>query len=239
MGYYSWEIEKKLKKTSPKDIYNLNAVNYKGRTPKRTKQNLLYTEIIGKYVLENKPLDHIKRINRTKPYKVASHYSSSGSIITDRKDTNRLEENEVKELIEFGIKNSNFNDGLGSLKDYQIPVKETNDNKKVGKIDLISINDETKTLYIIEVKNSVSKESLLRCILEISTYYKQIVFDKLCDEYNIKGYRVKRAILIFKNTRPYFEYKDKIKHHYTNELLDDDIDVYIISKTNEYRLERE
>jgi len=73
-------------------------------------------------------------------------------------------------------------DDIGLIKDFQIPLKNTRANSGLGKIDLISFNEENKTLYLIELKYEGNKETLLRATLESYTYYKIIDKTKLIDD---------------------------------------------------------
>ena len=87
---------------------------------------------------------------------------------------------------------------LGEILDYQVPLKDKK-NTKAGKIDLISYNENENKLYLIELKNDFSKESLLRCALEIITYSKQIDIERLKKDFSLSNKtKVGKAILIFK-----------------------------------------
>ena len=63
-------------------------------------------------------------------------------------------------------------------KDYQIPLNDERKDK-LGDVDLVSYNEKTKTLFLIELKYKRNKETLLRASLEIFTYYKSADIDKL------------------------------------------------------------
>ena len=77
-----------------------------------------------------------------------------------------------------------LNSELGKIIDYQVPLKLPKKciplkmqknydkiNNGRGKIDLISKNDKTKTVYLIEVKVSKNSENPCKAVLEIYTYY--------------------------------------------------------------------
>ena len=95
---------------------------------------------------------------------------------------------------------------LGTPIQYEINLVE---NTKVN-IDLASFDEKENLLYIIEVKGKKEKdnlfyttsETLLRCILEIETYYQSVLDKKetllkdlLGNKYN-KNVKLKKAILI-------------------------------------------
>ncbi len=102
-------------------------------------------------------------------------------------------------------------DGLGLVKDYQIPIKNSRENKGLGKIDLISFNKETMTLYLLELKYEGNPETLLRASLESYTYYKIIDKKKLINDFfnspNIDNnkIKVKSAVLVTPKCRAYDE----------------------------------
>ena len=87
---------------------------------------------------------------------------------------------------------------FGTVLDYQIPLKNSNDDKGVGKIDLISLKDDS--LYLLELKRSDSKETLLRCVLEIYTYINRVDHSKLLKDFNLDiGIKLVAAPLICEN----------------------------------------
>ena len=74
--------------------------------------------------------------------------------------------------------------------DFQIPT--TNGQK--DNIDFLVQKDED--FYITEVKTFASRESILRCVLEIETYFEKLN-DNFLKVYEIKSWKnVKKAILI-------------------------------------------
>ena len=81
---------------------------------------------------------------------------------------------------------------IGEVIDYQVPLKNTSTDKGVGKIDLISYNEETKTFHLIELKYISNKETLLRAILEVYTYSQKVDQVKLIADY-IKDYKFKKS----------------------------------------------
>ncbi|WP_339896462.1 hypothetical protein [uncultured Algibacter sp.] len=187
------------------NLYKSNCVNWKGKT-KDTK--VYSTEIIAnKLIKELKEFDKISTIKRTKPYCRENHLNIKIN------KTNRHEENFAKQIIGLSL------EGLGLILDYQVPLKNLQSDK-AGKIDLISIDLMTKTLYLIELKHGNNNETLLRAILESYTYYKIVDKVKLKIDYfnnqkiNLKkGYNhinpseinVKSAVLFTPNCYAYKE----------------------------------
>lgn len=166
MGYTEGDTIRKLSKeiNSPEFIYKSDVVNYTGKT---VGTKLPYTEVCSLYMCENMKSifgengKKIKIINREQGYFVEGH---DGII---KEFTNRGEEILAKAVYLKDIPK------LGFVFDYQIPLKQSNKDAKVGKIDMVSINEEG-IISLIELKAAKSNETLLRCALEIYTYSKQI-----------------------------------------------------------------
>ncbi|MCO5252465.1 MAG: hypothetical protein M9949_13745 [Candidatus Kapabacteria bacterium] len=163
------ELEKEL--PFIKDLYKDNCVNWTGKT-KDTDE--FYTEIIANELLRNlKEFDKIPTVTRTESYYRENHCN----IEIDICESNRNEEIFAKRITGLKL------EGLGLIKDYQIPLKDTLQNSGLGKIDLISFNDNTKTLYLIELKYEANKETLLKASLESFTYFKVVDKTKLINDY--------------------------------------------------------
>lgn len=67
-----------------------------------------------------------------------------------------------------------------------------------------NLNKYPKSLVISSVKYSGNNDSLLKCILEIETFYRRIPHDRLKNCYHREW--IKKAILIFDDSRAYSEY---------------------------------
>ena len=224
MKYTKKETLEKLKSiTDINKLYKNKIINRKGTT-KDTNEK--YTEIIAKEILEHPEkynFDSIKTINRTRGYNVEDHDG------TYNKESNRREEIIAMKMF------SNKYPSIGEMLDYQIPLKDKR-STSAGKIDLISFDEKAKTLYLIELKNDVSNETLLRCVLEIITYEKQVNKEKLKEDFNLdSSIKVKPAILIFEETRPYEDRNDK----YVNELIKKfKIDVFVAKSKEVFSIDK-
>lgn len=198
MSTYSKQeiIEEMCKKASKdmKSFYNADCVNYKGRS----KERMYYTEIIAEWLLNNlNKFDEIEQIERQKSY----NCNHTGDI---NEKTNRVEEWTAKQLF----KQIDGGD-LGTIIDYQTPLKNSQKDKGVGKIDLLSKNTTNKRVYILELKKEESDETMLRTVLEAYTYLKQVSKDKLYKDFGIESdYKLLAAPLVYKNSRQDKEYKD-------------------------------
>ena len=69
--------------------------------------------------------------------------------------------------------------------DYQIPLSDKKKDR-AGKIDFLYVDKEKHTLVLCELKASNSKESPLKAIYEIYTYYNIVDRTKLLADYNTK-----------------------------------------------------
>lgn len=163
------ELKKQL--LAIETVYKSNCVNWAGETID-TKE--YFTEIIANELLKEKcEFEKIATITRA-----ASYFSSNHSkIVLSTKDSNRNEEIFAKRIM--GLELS----GLGTIWDFQIPLKNSLKDKGLGKIDLLSFNANNMTMFLIELKNTGNKETLLRATLEIYTYYKQIDKPKIVDDF--------------------------------------------------------
>ncbi|HEY5561920.1 MAG TPA: hypothetical protein VIK72_09245, partial [Clostridiaceae bacterium] len=186
-------------------FYMAKTINYIGRTYD-TRED--YSEIIAGELLKldfkNKILS-IKEIVREKGYKVDAH---SGVVATASSED---QANRKIEWIAINLFNQSKNgkvfNNLGTIVDYQIPLKDKLTDK-IGKIDLISVNKND--IFLIELKIKESTETLLRCILEISTYYQVLGKAKFIESYpkefsNLAEKNIKKVVLIAKESSQYDE----------------------------------
>ena len=214
-GYTRKDFEGIIKKglLNINNLYQTDFINYRGKT---TDTKEVYTEIVSEALLNNIDIfDTITVIPRRSSYRVSGHNG-----ITDSAHSNRVEER-----VALSMFSKQF-DQIGKVIDYQVPLKNVENDKNVGKIDLISLKDDE--LVILELKNEDSKETLLRCVLEAATYSRKINKDKLLTdfvEFNVNS--VKTAILVFEERAQHNEYKNKNTN--TRKLMEKlQIDMYVI-----------
>ena len=198
MSYTKKEILNELNALDKlEDLYTSKLINFRGKT---TETEEKYTEVIAKEILDNYNkynFNNINIIKRNKGYKIDTH---NGMF---NENSNRKEE-----IIAMKLYNTIHSD-LGKILDYQIPLKDKKDTK-AGKIDLISYKEKENILYLIELKNNESKETLLRCVLEIMTYINQVDKERLKTDYKLNSnVQILPAILIFEDTSPYNDINDE------------------------------
>ena len=151
---------------TPGTLYKAKCVNWSGKCEKGE----YYSEIISEKLLED-----IGNFNIVKFERDSYFQNHSGEI---KAFTNRGEEILAKSLLNKKI------EGIGEIFDYQIPLKKSQKDTDVGKIDLVSIDGDK--LRLIEIKAEDAIDTLLRCVLEAYTYSKQLDSDRFKREYTEK-----------------------------------------------------
>lgn len=220
-GYKKDEIINKLENL--KDIstlYKEDFINYRGDTID-TKEK--YTEVIAEWLIKNFNLfDNIKKITRQSSYKVDTHDGKHNN-----QNSNRLEEIMAIEI--FNQKSLNI---LGEVIDYQTPLKDKLGDE-AGKIDIVSYDKDNKIVYLLELKREDSKETMLRCVLEIFTYSKTLDKDKFLEDFNLpKDTKIKASPLVFFNGSQYKEMVDG-NNKFLKQLMDKlDIEPFYITKNS-------
>lgn len=188
-----------------RSFYKQDFVNYAGKT-KDSKE--YYTEIIAEWLLSHVDLfNKIKLINREGSYRIESH---DEKIINQ--ESNRAEEKIAMKLFDYSQNKGEIFDKIGKIIDYQTPLKniQTDD---AGKIDLLAYNEDTDTLRILELKKSDSKETMLKCLLEVYTYLKIVNKVELLKDFGLpKDTIVKASPLVFFEGMQYKEMQEDRKN---------------------------
>lgn len=191
---------------NPTLFYTQKFVNYRGKTSD-TKE--YYTEVVAEFLYNNRSKFVIPTILRKNCYKIDAH---NGVIA----DTNSPRAEEIMAKVMFNGKK--FLDD-GRILDYQIPLKNTQKNK-AGKIDLLALQDSTKSVFVLELKKTDSKESLLRCVLESYTYLCQVNKERLLKDYSVHNdYSLVATPLVFNNGIQMNEFMDSSRK-FVHKLID-------------------
>ena len=209
--------------------YQKECVNYLGQLESGTKYN-----------------EYIARLVKTSKFNIVK-YEKTRKNFKFCHNSFDIDPNSEKGLCrrfcykkEFFDENVNYM--LGMPIEYEINIVE---NTKIN-IDMASFNERENCMYIIEVKGKKEKddkfystsETLLRCILEIETYYQSILPKKdvllkdiLNDKYN-QNTELRKAILIPSDSFAADQIgKEKEKFETVNQLLVDyDIKVAVYDK---------
>lgn len=181
-------------------FYAQNFLNYRGITSD-TKER--YENIAAEFVLENlAAFEKIRVVYRQFSYKTDGHER----LVPDDNKINEIKKGAVRRQEEWLAKSmyGKSYENLGKIIDFQVPIKNVHDNqvdKQPGKIDLISFSESDGALYLLEFKKPDSKETLLRCILETYTYYKQVNCSKLLRDFELPSdSKIIPAVLIYKQS---------------------------------------
>ena len=195
MGYTGKEIEKMCegKFEDLKSFYTAPFVNYKGKC---TDTGEYYTEAVARFLCTHikefiKDLEK-EEITREGSYKVDGHDGEHG-------ETCRKEEAIAMDMFRYCCDGEKY-ECIGKIIDYQTPLKNTSDNKGLGKIDLLSWDGEV--LRILELKKPDSEETMLRCVLEGFTYSQIVNKEKLAEDFGHKGAQVKASPFVFIGSNP-------------------------------------
>lgn len=176
MGYTHQEILSKCREafTNKSTFYQAKVINYRGHT-KDTEE--LYSEIVAKFLCENRHeyIDGIETVKRPMSYKTEGHDGRFNP------KSNRTEEVTAMQMFNQTRGTGPF-DFIGEIVDYQVPLK-AHASDKAGKIDLISYDGNC--LYILELKKKNSRETMLRCVLEVFTYMRTADIKKLLKDFNL------------------------------------------------------
>lgn len=198
------KVEQYLAMGNIAELYQQDFVEYTGNVPDGSKRQ--YCEIIAEILLQDinhgkNKLNDISTVIRKQSYKMKTHHGNR----LGAKKTSRVEEWIAKDMFEKSY------DVIGTVFDYQVPLKGKQSDKNVGKIDLISNNGNN--VYLLELKREDNTESILRCVLEIYTYYKQLQHNKfLTDFYLSEKSEIIPAILVFRNSKQHCQFMSESKN---------------------------
>lgn len=191
--------------------YQANEVKRKGKTDGCYKTDLLAMDILDG---TKDPFENVTPSKR-KDYRMATHVRSN---FPPYPNSNRKEEIEAIHM---------FAELKECVLDYQVPLTErkgeyTPGDKPKGRGDIDLLLKLDGALYLTELKGkSCPKESLLRAVLEIETYYRMVDKDLLKAQYGCADLPLKKAILLHKDDscRPYQEWLNKKDFPHVHKLL--------------------
>ena len=197
----------------PETFYSQDFINYRSRT---TDNDRLCTELIAEFLLEEenfKKLDEIATCSRTKVHKKYDMNHQGKYPLFANHDREKI--------IAIDLYNQSQEQGafdyIGKIIDYQTPLK-TKITDPYGEIDILSVNDNEKDVYILELKRGKAKksETMLRCVLEAFTYYKIVDGPNLLKEFGKEEYNIRISPLVFIGDDQYNEWVDMNKGNRPN-----------------------
>ena len=210
-------------KGSIDQFYTQSFLNWNGSfvDPTTGKREVVINRI-AEWMDRDRVLEGVKKVVSPKAYLVETH---TGKPTTDTKVSTREEELFAMALFK---REKKLGQDTCIFLDYQSPIYRKHEKqkncdeskkpeKKPGKIDLIAASCEREEIYLMELKKYDSKETLLRCVAEIYTYYKQIEEEKLKKEVacemlldSCAHYKVVPVVLVFKNKQQHLQYESPL-----------------------------
>lgn len=175
------------------NFYKSAIVNYKGYV-KGSKD--LYSEVVAETLVTDGFIKDWLNLIPVRPEHFKINHSNEHEKLDALKITNRKEEILAKLLFYQG----NI-DGLGYIFDYQTPLKASK-NDSYGKVDLLGYNNSDECYSVIELKYrpSGSDETLLRCVLEVYTYYKLLDINQIKSAVRHDGIQKLKELSGYKHT---------------------------------------
>jgi len=167
-----------------------------------------YDQYCLNFLEENESiLEQIKSIKskpRTNSYKTHTKDDAKQTLDKYKLRPRRGEEHLVLNMF---VKRINCSDVFGTILDYQVPLKDKEEDT-FGKIDFISEKDGE--LWFVEIKADYNKESILKAIFEIETYSKIVCKKKLLEDFGKdKTMPIKKVVAIFENSLAAKQCEDK------------------------------
>lgn len=209
MSYMSYTRDEILQMLKIHPLYQKGCVNWRGKTKKSdTGGGEYYTEIIAEKVLEDPQILNIPRGAVRGNFKFEGHDGTTESPDSPRKEERFC----LKKYTSRNDETTPF----GKIINYQVNIFK---NTKIN-VDLVAYDDTNDTLWLIEVKghNGESAETLLRCVLEIETYYecllpqKQTLLATLCSKHESvvtnEKTEIKKGIWVPRNSTAAKEYAE-------------------------------
>ena len=153
----------------PQSFYKKNILNYRGKT---SDSSTPYSEVIADELFQNfnilSRLEKGVHIRKTKSFdrghrgipNIEARIKRFGEITYSEK------------LFAIALYNSKIAFEFGKIFDYQVPMKEKQDDA-FGEIDIVALDQSAIKLIELKIKGT-SEETLLRALLEVYTYYKII-----------------------------------------------------------------
>ncbi len=164
--YTSATVIKKLTAAVAGDISNLYKCDVINNIEPTTDTNQPCTEVAAKWLLEHiDVLDKIKQISR------------HGSYFNRDNRSNKLSRREkfAEEMWDVEY------DHIGDVLAYNLPLS---DDETAEKIDLVTSDGlDRNIVYVLGVRPFGNKDTLLHCVLEIYTRWKQLNHKKFISDY--------------------------------------------------------
>lgn len=179
---------------NPAKLYTEKSLTYTGKI---LDGDAYDTDVIAQYLLGRLSSAVFPQVTRQASYHTGTHDGT-----TPASSSSRLEDRIGMKMLGKSYA------GLGTVLDYQVPLRNTNADKGVRAIDLVSFKEANGTLYLLELKAPKEKnqETLLRCAMEIYTYWRIVDHVKLAKDFAHPGATVVPAVLVPEGGIAHMEY---------------------------------
>ncbi len=163
-----------------------------------------YTEWISEWIEEAISQSQIVLVEkglRQRSFNVTTH---QGQIELNTSIDQLTEKRLVRAVF-----NQLHNPILGKIIDYEVPLKDSNDDKH-GDVDLLCVLNES--ILCIEAKHPESSESLLKAILQAFTYTSLLATKReiFLKDYDLSpNLRLTPSVLTFANTQSFHQIKEQ------------------------------
>ena len=247
------DVEKlyKDKTANIQTFYSDKFLNDRGSIIDATGNRVVVTDWIAEQLIKDNLLENIGCICSPLPYLVDHPEKVEDSSPKTKGD--REEEKVAHRLYE---RKDYSNSDIDIFIDYQVPIlrkkeskaeREKNKDKKTrkpGKVDLVALSEDKKEIYLMELKKHNAQnnndESLLRCVCECYTYWKQICHHMLTTEI-AKGrkdeyahYKIVPAVLVFEGQYQHKQFRSGLLNHVQALMLKLGVRFFVISSDKEY-----
>ena len=242
------EVQKKYYdiKNNPANFYAQPFLNDRSCFLDEEKRKRLTSNWIAEQLLDDKLLDKIDEIPSPDTYIIKSHTKPVPENTTGK--VNREEEKVAHRLFE---REDYTGSDIDFFADYQVPICRDSTKKKdkstnYGKVDLVSVSEEKKEIYIMELKTYSSEETLLRCVCECYTYWKQIDHKKLAKEISLNpeygkpeytNYKVVPTVLVFVGQYQHLQLRSGYLHSLQELMVKYGVRFFVIASDEEFKFE--
>ena len=223
-------------KEKPDVFYAQSFLNRNGGLLDNDNNKVTISNQIATWMLASNPLYQVKKIRSNMPYWI----ERNGMPTTKTQNSNR--EEELVAMALFRKKDYTGSD-IDRFVNYQVPIYRGHEYKDehIGKIDLVAISHKDKRILLMELKKYSSDETLLRCMCESYTYYKQICSCKLRKEISgqqgyesVENYQVIPAVLVFKDQRQHAQYESELFDKVKELMKDLGVSMYVIDSSVQF-----
>lgn len=199
---------------------------------------------IAEQLLYDMLLDDIDKVESPDTYLIKEHTKPVPENTTGK--VNREEEKVAHRLFE---REDYIGSDIDFLADYQVPICRDSAKKKdkstnYGKVDLVSVSEAKKEIYLMELKTYSSEETLLRCVCECYTYWKQIDHKKLANEIALKYskpeyafYKVVPTVLVFDGQYQHLQLRSGYLHSLQELMVKYGVRFFVIASDEEFKFE--